>query len=303
MSTIVRRTQRKSNPQPAATAPTVGAPLPLRFMLLLGALVVAATVFGLLTEDAYRSVPDLTRSTWRAQDVVTLGSVPLLLWSSVRARSGSLAAHVVSVGVLTWLTYCYAHQALGVPFNAMFLVYVAIVGLAGFGTIDGLVRVDVVAVAPAFTRAPYRAGFWFLTIASVAIAGLWLSDIVPALSGGLPANIHLAELPNPTWVLDLAWIIPWALTAAWMLRRRHPAGPIIAGVMLVMLGILSVAMLTVTPVARLDGLGDNPEIRPQLIAFTVIFTILGAIEALLLATTQRRLSAIPDQWMRPGWWP
>ena len=48
-------------------------------MLLLGALVVAATVFGLLTEDAYRSVPDLTRSTWRAQDVVTLGSVPLLL--------------------------------------------------------------------------------------------------------------------------------------------------------------------------------------------------------------------------------
>ena len=303
MSTIDRRTQRKSNPQPVATAPTVGAPLPLRFMLLLGALVVAATVFGLLTEDAYRSVPDLTRSTWRAQDVVTLGSVPLLLWSSVRARSGSLAAHVVSVGVLTWLTYCYAHQALGVPFNAMFLVYVAIVGLAGFGTIDGLVRVDVVAVAPAFTRAPYRAGFWFLTIASVAIAGLWLSDIVPALSGGLPANIHLAELPNPTWVLDLAWIIPWALAAAWMLRRRHPAGPIIAGVMLVMLGILSVAMLTVTPVARLDGLGDNPEIRPQLIAFTVIFTILGAIEALLLATTQRRLSAIPDQWMRPGWWP
>jgi len=272
-------------------------------MFLLGALVVAATSFGLLSEDAYRSVSALTRSTWRAQDVVTLGSVPLLLWASARARSGSLTAHVASVGVLTWLTYCYLHQAIGVPFNAMFLVYVAIVGLAGFATIDGLVRIDVVAVAPAFTRAPYRAGFWFLTVASVGIAGLWLSDIVPALPGGLPANLHLAELPNPTWVLDLAWIIPSALAGAWMLRRRHPAGPIVSGVMLVMLLILSVAMLTVTPVALLDGLGSNPDVRPQLVAFTVIFTVLGAVEALLLATTRNRLGTNPNQWMRLGWWP
>jgi len=104
-------------------------------------------------------------------------------------------------------------------------------------------------------------------------------------------------------VLDLGWIIPWALAAAWMLRRHHPAGPILAGVILVMLFILSVAMLTVTPVALLDGLGDNPEVRPQLIAFTVIFTVLGVIEALLLATTRHQLSTLPDHWMQPGWWP
>jgi len=303
MSTIVWRPSRTRGTSPTAAAPLAGAPLPLRYMLLLGALVVAATSFGLLTEDAYRSVSALTRSTWRAQDLVTLGSVPLLLWVSARARSGSLTAHVVSVGTLTWLTYCYAHQAIGVPFNAMFLVYVTIVGMACFAMIDGLVRIDVVAVAPAFTRAPYRAGFWFLTVAGVGIAGLWLSDIVPALPGGLPANLHLAELPNPTWVLDLAWIIPWALAGARMLRRRHPAGPIVTGVMLVMLLILSIAMLAVTPVALLDGLGSNPEVRPQLVIFTVIFTILGALETLLLATTRKRLGASPEQWLRQGWWP
>jgi len=88
-----------------------------------------------------------------------------------------------------------------------------------------------------------------------------------------------------------------------MLRRRHPAGPIVSGVMLVMLLILSVAMLTVTPVALLDGLGSNPDVRPQLIAFTVIFTVLGSVEALLLATTRNRFGTSPNQWMRPGWWP
>jgi len=185
----------------------------------------------------------------------------------------------------------------------MFLVYVAILGMAGFAMIDGLVRVDVQAVAPAFTRAPRRAAFWFLTVAGVGIAGLWLSDIVPALPDGLPANLHLAELPNPTWVLDLAWIIPWALAGARMLRRGHPAGPIVSGVILVMLLILSFSMLAVTPVALLDGLGDDPDIRPQLAAFTVIFAVLGTSEALLLATARRRLGVSPAQWLRPSWWP
>lgn len=301
MSTNVRRARRRDTPPPAV--PTAGAPLPVSYLLVLSALVVAATAFGLLSEDAYRSVSALTRSTWRAQDLVTLATVPLLLWASARARSGSLAAHVASVGIFTWLTYCYAHQAIGVPFTAMFLAYVAILGLAGFAMIDGVVRVDVVAVAPAFARAPYGAAVWFLTVASVGIAGLWLSDILSAVPGGLPANLHLAELPNPTWVLDLAWIIPSALAGAWLLRRRHPAGPVVSGVMLVMLLILSVSMLTVTPVALLDGLGGDPEVRPQLVAFTVIFLVLGAVEALLLATARYRLGSTPQPWMRPGWWP
>ena len=290
-------------PADAAERPRTGTPLPLPSAIVLGCLVVAATTYGLLSDDAYRLVTDLTRSTWRAQDAVTLACVPVLIWAAVRARSGSFPAHVLSVGLFTWFTYCYAHQAVGVPFNAMFLVYVAILALAGFATIDGIVRVDVVSTAPAFTRAPRRAAAWFLAIAGVGIAGLWLSDIVPALPDGLPVNIHLAELPNPTWVFDLAWLIPWALAAAWMLHRRHPAAPVVSGVVLVMLLILSVAMLTVTPMALADGLGDDPTVRPQLVAFTVIFALLGGIEASLLVAAQRRIGATPATWLRPGWWP
>ena len=228
------------------------------YVLLVAALAVVASSYGLFGEDPYRAVSELTVATWRAQDAVTLLTVPLLLLAHRRARAGSLPAHIVMVGLFAWIAYCYAHQAFGVPFTPMFPVYVTLLGLAGWATLDGLLRVDVVAVAASFAHAPTRGAFWFLTLASLGVAALWLSEIVPALPGGLPLNVSLSELPNPTWVIDLAWIVPWGLGSAIMLRRRHPAGPVVAGVLLVMLLTLSMAMLAVTPAAWAAGLGPTP---------------------------------------------
>src|SRR5674476_420306 len=208
---------------PAEVRDLRGRPLPVVYMPLLGFLVMIAAVYGLVVNDAYRLVPQLTRETWRAQDAVTLATVPVLLWATWRARAGSLSAHLVSVGILTWLTYGYAHLSIGAPFNTMFLIYLSVMSLAGFAILDGLLRVDVAATAQAFAHAPRRATTWFLAIAGAGIGVLWLSEIIVALPGGLPTNIHLAELPNPTWVLDLGWVIPTALAAALLLRRRHPA--------------------------------------------------------------------------------
>jgi len=287
----------------AQVQPLTGRPLPVLYMPILGFLVVIATVYGLVVEDAYRLVSDLTRATWRAQDAVTLASVPVLLWASRRARAGSLSAHLASVGILIWLTYAYAHLSVGTPFNALFLIYLAVLTLAGFAMLDGLLRVDVVAASPAFARAPSRATAWFLAVAGVGVAVLWLSEIVVALPDGLPTNIHLAELPNPTWVLDLGWIIPWSIAAAALLRRRHPAGPVVAGAMLVMLLILSVAMLSVLPFALAAGLGSDLAVGPQLVVFGIVFSVLGGIETWLLARARRRLGAVTPSWLRRGWWP
>jgi hypothetical protein len=271
-------------------------------MPLLGFLVVTASVYGLVVDDAYRLVSPLTRETWRAQDAVTLATVPVLLWATWRARAGSLRAHLVSVGILIWLTYGYAHLAIGAPFNAMFLIYVSVLALAGFAMLDGLLRVDVAAASPAFARVPRRATAWFLAIAGVGIAVLWLSEIVVALPDGLPTNIHLSELPNPTWVLDLGWIIPSALATAVLLRRRHAAGPVVAGAMLVMLLILSLTMLTIVPFALAAGLDNDPAVSQQLVIFAILFSLLGGIETSLLAVGRRRLGVITPVWLRRGWW-
>lgn len=288
---------------PATTQEVQGRPLPGFYIPLICLLVIIATGYGLVVDDAYRLVSELTRQTWRAQDLVTLATMPVLLWATWQARKGSLPAHLVSVGILFWLTYGYAHLSFGAPFNAMFLVYLSVLTLAGFAMLDGLLRIDVSVVSPAFARMPRRATAWFLAIAGVGIAALWLSEIVVALPDGLPTNIHLSELPNPTWVLDLGWLIPTALAVAVLLRRRHPAGPVTAAAILVMLLILSVTMLTVVPLALAAGLGPDPVVRQQLVVFTVVFTILGTIETWLLACAQRRLGVVDGSWLRCGWWP
>ncbi len=280
-----------------------GRPLPAIYTPLLGLLVVIAATYGLAFDDAYRLVSPLTRQTWRAQDAVTLATVPLLILATRRARATSLGSHLFAVGILTWLTYDYAHLSFGTPFNAMFLVYVAVLALAGFAMLDGLLRVDVVGAWPAFARVPRRAAAWFLAVAGVGIGLLWLSEIVAALPHGLPTNIHLSELPNPTWVIDLGWVIPAALAAASMLRRGHPAGPVIAGPILVMLLILSITMLTAVPFALAAGLGSDPDVRQQLIVFAGLFSVLGAIELWLLVRARRRLGVALPAWRRRGWWP
>jgi hypothetical protein len=272
-------------------------------MPLLGFLVTVAAGYGLLVDDAYRLVSEMTRATWRAQVAVTLTTVPALLWATWRARAGSMSAHLVSVGILTWLTYGYAHLSLGAPFNAMFLVYLSVLTLAGYAMLDGLLRVEVAAASPAFARVPRRATACFLAIAGAGIAVLWLSEIAVALPDGLPTNIHLAELPNPTWVLDLAWIIPSALAAAAMLGRRHPAGPVVAGAILVMLLTLSIAMLALVPFALASDLDSDPDVRKQLVVCSILFTVLGGIETWLLAHARRRLGVVTPLWLRRGWWP
>lgn len=289
--------------RPARQTPdSAGKPLPAAYIGLLAALVVAATAYGLLAQDAYRLVPEMTRETWRAQDAITLSLVPVMLWSSRRARLGSLSAHLLTTGIVLWWAYCYAHLSIGAPLNALFLVYLSILVLAGFATLDGLLRIDVEAIQPAFSHAPLREVAWFLALGGVGIGVLWLSEIIAAWPDGLPANIHLSELPNPTWVLDLGWIIPMSLATAVLLRRRHPAGPVLAAVMLVALLALSASMLLLTPFAVAAGLGADTEIRTQIVVFTIVFTVLGAVETWLLARGRRSLGAVTTPWLRAGWW-
>ena len=293
----------RGEPTGSAGGPRAGETPSAAYFACVGGLVVVATVYGVVAEDAYRLVPELTRQTWRAQDAVTLLLVPVLLWSSRRARAGSLSCQLLTTGITLWLAYCYAHLSIGAPLNPLFLVYLAILGLAGFAILDGLVRLDVAATSPAFRSCAaagrcLAAGRWW-----DRIGALWLSEIVGAWPDGLPANIHLSELPNPTWVLDLAWIIPMSLGAAVLLRRRHPAGPVVAAVILVFLLVLSASMVVVAPFAWAAGLQTDPEVRTQIIVFIVLFTMLGAVEAWLLRLGQRRLGPVTASWVRAGWWP
>jgi hypothetical protein len=72
--------------------------------------------------------------------------------------------------------------------------------------------------------------------------------------------------------------------------------------MLVALLVLSVGMLAIAPFAVATGLQADAGIAAQLVVFSVVFGVLGAVEAWLLVTGARRMGPAGGRWLREGWW-
>lgn len=92
--------------QPARHRTATGRALPVWYSLLLALPLTAATVYGLVADDAYRTAADIA-AQGRGQDLLTLLTVPLLVWAAGRARAGSLRAHLLWVGLMLYYLYSY----------------------------------------------------------------------------------------------------------------------------------------------------------------------------------------------------
>jgi hypothetical protein len=139
-------------------AATLRSRWPVLASWMLCALLVPATLYGLSAADPYRGVSAQLAMGSRAQDVLTLALVPLLLAAGHRSRTGSLRAHLLWLGLLAYLAYSYAIYLVGWQQNRAFLPYAAVVTIATAALVDGLVRIDPARVAP---RSPGSgAGVW-----------------------------------------------------------------------------------------------------------------------------------------------
>ena len=223
---------------PVPVAQPAGTPPPIRVdaararstatlvsSLVLATAVVGASLYGLVAETPYRSLPETTVLSARAQDACSI-VVAALLVLLVRRPFPSTAAQLARLGLLAYLLYSYLIYVTGVPMNRIFLVYVVIVCLSGAGLLGGLLRVhDHPPVSTASARLT-RATGWVLLVTAVLVAGLWLSVLVPyALGGSTPEPEGVGGTPYPVFVLDLAAVLPAiAAVGVLLLRGRAVAG-------------------------------------------------------------------------------
>lgn len=259
------------SPQRAAT----GRPLPLWYSLLLAAPLTAATLYGLLADGAYRTPADIA-AQGRGQDLLTLLTVPVLLWAAARARAGSLRGHLLWVGLMLYYVYSYLMYALATPYNDAFLAYLAALALAGYGLLNGLIRIDVHRVRPAFAWLPRRGLGGYLLAVGAGFAVLELAPIVAALPGKVPAGGFAPGMPNPVYALDLTLFLPLCITTAVLLWRDHPASPVLAAIVLTKKATLGLAILLMIVFQRADGIPVNP-------VMTTVFTVITAVDLTLLA--------------------
>ena len=151
--------------------------------------------------------------------VVLFAAVPLLAGSMVLATRGSVRAYAVWLGAVAYLAYNGVMFCFATPFNPLFLLYVAMLGLSVFGLAGLLVHgLGLGAVDPG------AVGRWvaaFIAIVAVLNLVLWLSDVVPALFADDPTSIldGTGLTTNPVYVQDLAFWLPAMLLLALGLAR------------------------------------------------------------------------------------
>ncbi len=239
----------------------------------IAALLAVAAGGGLFISGLYRDAPYFAAQA-EGQDLVSLAVVlPVLIISAILARRGSPRAWLVWLGALIYLVYTYVIAAFDVRFNALFLVYVALLGCSLYALIGGLVTTDMAWIKSGFTeKTPVKAVSIYLAMLAVLFYFLWLSEIVPALTvGKIPQSVLENGTPtNSVHVLDMAWILPAFGIAAAGLWRRQALGYALAGALLSYGVLLLLAILSMVAFMLRKG---HPVAAPQVVMFGMFFAV------------------------------
>ena len=239
--------------------------------MALSVAVVASSLYGLLADAPYRSLPATTVLAARAQDACSIAVALVLVVIVARAPLGT-AAELLRLGLLGYLLYSYLIYVSGVPMNRMFLVYVAIVVLAASGLAVGIVEVIERPPTSQASRRLETGTGWFLIVTAVVFAGLWLSMLLPvAIKGGSPATEGVGGTPYPVFWLDLAITLPAIAAVGTTLVMRRQAGPPLAVVALVKIVTLFTALWAgpVVAVATGSEVHLGPDAGPSLVLLAV----------------------------------
>ena len=268
--------------------------LPIAYTLILAVVLTAATTYGLIVDVAYRVSPGVLETlpdVMRGQDLLTLLSAPVLVWTAWRARAGSLLAHLLWLGLLLYYAYSYLMYAFA-PYTDAFLLYLAVIGMASYALLDGLFRLDMTVIGPVFARIPRRGlGTFLIAVAALFIA-MWLAMLLPAIPGDLPDGRFTYDIASAVHVLDLTFVLPTVLAAGSLLLRRQPAGAVLGIVLLCKMVTLGLALVFMNLVFV-----ENADVGE-----TATWMLIAAISTAWLIVVARRMSPPRAIWMRERLW-
>jgi hypothetical protein len=193
-------------------------------------LVLVTSLSGIFVAGTYARDTASWAQQARAQDFADLAAVFILAVSTYLASRRSVRGFQVWAGVMLFVIYTFAIFAFASAFNGLFLVYVAVFGLATYSFIGGVLRLDFEAIgklAPIGQRAGTPLGLLLIALA-LAFAIIWLGQDVPAiLNDTVPLSVTQAGLlTNPIHVLDLALYLPAIFVSGLSLLRGRALGQV-----------------------------------------------------------------------------
>ena len=176
-----------------------------------------------------------------AQDMVTLVlAIPFLLVSLWLVKKRNRKGMFLLTGIIGYFLYTYTSYSFLIIFNSFYLGYVILMATSFYAFILCLMELSRFDNEKLLTkRFPRKSLSIFCLMSGIMIMLMWLGKIVPALlTSGVPEQLeHYSTLDIQS--LDLGFVVPACLVAAFLLRKGKKWGYMLAIV-------LDVKMVTMT---------------------------------------------------------
>jgi hypothetical protein len=256
----------------------------LKLMLAwsLTALVVMASLTGLLRDDAYPGATS-TAAMLRAYDLVSLVFVvPALVLATLGARRHSTISRLTLATLAAYVVYTYAYYLFGTGFNDLFLLHTAVFSAGLWLLILTLTGADVAALTSrSGSQKQLRAVAGILACLATALGGLWVYwAIDSAVTHEVPPGSQLVEtslIVHLGMALDLALLVPLYAAAAVLLWRRLAWGYALAYLALVPGVLHQVSYLASMPmqvIENVPGAVWTDPAEPVILVLYLVATVL-----------------------------
>lgn len=200
---------------------------------------------------------------------ILLAVVPLFILAFIKKAKDNSNVNKVNLMALYGVAFYYSTSvALGIKYNQLILIYIALLGCSLFGLFKIYREIHL----EKMVYPPTRGLKVFLVISGLAIAVAWMADIIFALFSGRPPELIGVYTTVVTYVVDLGIIAPLCLICLHLLNRKDPLGTVTLAGILKLCIVIGIMMLPQTAAQYLAGI-EVP--LPVLITKSASFLALG----------------------------
>jgi len=257
----------------------------LTYALSCAVVIVSAIASGVsfFVPGALNGLPVMVGSARGTALVILVVAVPLLIAALVLSKHGkSNSALVVWLGSLLFIAYNSVMFLFAIPYNSLFLAYVAMFSLSFWAIFTLLPKYSAANFTKSLSSKSLRAVSVYLLIIAIFFYFQELGQYFPALINNAVPTTYAGTgfLTNPSHVLDLAFILPLVtLSAVWMWQHKA-RGNFLGGSMLV---LLTIECASIASDQYFGSLADpySSVVSMTVVPMFAILTIIGVVFSVL----------------------
>jgi hypothetical protein len=195
---------------------------------------------GLYAHDSYFMAP-----IFRGTDFTILFiAIPILITALILdIKRKGLKYRIFLMSVISLFTYYSVSIALGVTYNILHLIYIALFSSSFFGLIIAISTIDKEQVENSMgDKLSVKGIYVFLLLTGISLIVAWLPDIIKSLALGRSLELIEVYTTQITYVLDMGIIAPAALICLYELKKQRGIGYILLPLLLMVCTIIGIML-------------------------------------------------------------